>query len=102
MTHAFQEQPMMDSVEVARQITFDDPAALRVRAILQLHPHCTNRMMNTAFGTEAVGTTACLIGIEAGMATHYVARELAALGHDVQVPPTYAKPRVRPNSRGYA
>ena len=34
-----------------------------------------------------------LIGIEAGMATHYVARELAALGHDVkQVPPTYAKP----------
>jgi hypothetical protein len=25
----------------------------------------------------------CLIGIEAGMATHYVARELAALGHDV-------------------
>jgi transposase len=35
----------------------------------------------------------CLIGIEAGMATHYVARELAALGHDVkQVPATYAKP----------
>jgi len=26
-TYAFQEQPMMDSVEVARQITFDDPAA---------------------------------------------------------------------------
>ena len=25
----------------------------------------------------------CLIGIEAGMATHYVARELAVLGHDV-------------------
>ena len=34
-----------------------------------------------------------LIGIEAGMATHYVARELTALGHDVkQVPPAYAKP----------
>ena len=33
------------------------------------------------------------LGIEAGLATHYVARELAALGHDVkQVPPTYAKP----------
>ena len=33
----------------------------------------------------------CLIGIEAGMATHYVARELAVLGHDVkQVPPAYA------------
>ena len=26
----------------------------------------------------------CLIGIEAGMATHYVARELSALGHDVK------------------
>jgi transposase len=34
-----------------------------------------------------------LIGIEAGMITHYVARELAALGHDVkQVRPAYAKP----------
>lgn len=35
----------------------------------------------------------CLIGIEAGMATHYVAREPTALGHDLrQVPPGYAKP----------
>ena len=35
----------------------------------------------------------CLIGIEAGLATHYVARELAALGHEVkQVPPAYSKP----------
>ena len=35
----------------------------------------------------------CLIGIEAGLATHYVARELAALGHHVkQVPPAYAQP----------
>src|SRR6201997_2343413 len=33
------------------------------------------------------------IVVEAGMATHYVARELAALGHDVnQFPPAYAKP----------
>jgi transposase len=36
----------------------------------------------------------CLIGIEAGMATHYVARELSALGHDVkQVPPAYGQER---------
>src|SRR6266480_2787243 len=36
---------------------------------------------------------ACTIGIEAGMATHYVARELLVLGHEVrQVPPSYAKP----------
>ena len=35
----------------------------------------------------------CLIGIEAGMASHHVARELLALGHEVkQVPPAYAKP----------
>ena len=35
----------------------------------------------------------CLIGIEAGMATHSVARELAVLGHDVkQVPPAFSKP----------
>jgi transposase len=35
----------------------------------------------------------CLIGIEAGMGTHYLARELGALGHDVrQVPAFYAKP----------
>ena len=35
----------------------------------------------------------CLIGIEAGMGTHYVTRELRALDHDVrQVPPVYAKP----------
>ena len=34
----------------------------------------------------------CLIGIEAGMGTHYVTRGLLALGHDVrQVPPVYAK-----------
>ena len=43
----------------------------------------------------------CLIGIEAGMATHYVARELGALGHDVkQVPPAYSKPfPARPQER---
>src|SRR6516162_5291931 len=38
----------------------------------------------------------CLIGIEAGMGTHYVTRELRALDHDVrQVPPVYAKPSGR-------
>ena len=44
-------------------------------------------------GSRLANLPPCLIGIEAGMATHYVARELAALGHNVkQVPPTYAKP----------
>jgi transposase len=30
-----------------------------------------------------VNVQPCLIGIEAGMATHYLARELVALGHEV-------------------
>jgi transposase len=38
-----------------------------------------------------VNVPQCLIGIEAGMASHYLARELLALGHEVkQVPPAYA------------
>jgi transposase len=42
--------------------------------------------------TRLANVPRCLIGIEAGMATHYVARELIALGHDVrQVPPAYAR-----------
>src|SRR5262245_34669010 len=43
--------------------------------------------------TRLVNVPQCLIGIEASMASHYVARELLALGHEVkQVPPAYAKP----------
>ena len=43
--------------------------------------------------TRLANVPPCLIGIEAGMATHYVARELLALGHDVrQASPAYAKP----------
>jgi transposase len=39
-----------------------------------------------------VNVPRCLVGIEAGMATHYMARELVALGHEVkQVPPAFAK-----------
>ena len=39
--------------------------------------------------TRLANVPPCLIGIEAGMTTHYVARELIALGHDVrQVPLT--------------
>jgi transposase len=44
-------------------------------------------------GTRLANIPPCLVGIEAGMATHYLARELIALGHDVrQVPPAYARP----------
>ena len=48
---------------------------------------------NGAPAARLANVPRCLIGIEAGMATHYVARELGALGHDVkQVPPAYSKP----------
>ena len=43
-------------------------------------------------GRRLANASPCLIGIEARLATHYVARELLALGHDVrQVPPAYAQ-----------
>ena len=48
-----------------------------------------------------VNVPPCLIGIEAGMATHYMSRELLALGHEVkQVPPAYAKPYPHCHFRG--
>ena len=52
-------------------------------------------------GGRLANVPPCLIGIEAGMGTHYVARELISLGHDVrQVPPAYAKPfRLRKGCR---
>ena len=51
------------------------------------------KVSRSRIAARLVNVSPCLIGIEAGMATHYVARELLALGHEVkQVPPTYAKP----------
>ena len=51
------------------------------------------KLARSRIGRRLANVSPCLIGIEAGMATHYVARELLALGHDVrQVPPAYAKP----------
>ena len=51
------------------------------------------RVSRTRIGARFVNMPPCLIGIEAGMASHHVARELVALGHEVkQVPPAYSKP----------
>jgi len=51
------------------------------------------KLVRSRIRTRLANVPRCLIGIEAGMATHYVARELIALGHDVrQVPPAYARP----------
>ncbi|GLS30897.1 site-specific DNA recombinase [Mesorhizobium albiziae] len=55
--HALQKQPMMNGVEVARQITFDDPASLRASAILKLYPHGTNSMVHAPLRPEAIGKT---------------------------------------------
>ena len=51
------------------------------------------KVSRTRIAARLVNVPPCLIGIEAGMATHYMSRELLALGHEVkQVPPAYAKP----------
>jgi hypothetical protein len=64
-------------------IGLDDKGAIVLRA----------KIARGRIAARLANVPRCLIGIEAGMATHYVARELSALGHDVrQVPPAYAKP----------
>ena len=51
------------------------------------------KVSRTRIAARFVNVPPCLIGIEAGMASHHIARELAALGHEVkQVPPAYSKP----------
>src|SRR5246500_1723985 len=51
------------------------------------------KVARTKIVSRLANVPPCLIGIEAGMGTHYVTRELLALDHDVrQVPPVYAKP----------
>src|SRR6266446_4907641 len=51
------------------------------------------KVSRTRIAGRFVNLSPCLVGIEAGMASHYVARELVALGHEVkQVPPAYSKP----------
>ena len=64
-------------------IGLDEKGAIVLREKVSRH-QITARLVNVP---------RCLIGIEAGMATHYMARELVALGHEVkQVPPAYSKP----------
>ena len=51
------------------------------------------KVARTKIVSRLANMPTCLIGIEAGMGTHYVTHDLLALGHDVrQVPPVYAKP----------
>src|SRR3974390_758246 len=51
------------------------------------------KVSRTRIAARFVNVPPCLVGIEAGMASHHIARELAALGHEVkQVPPAYSKP----------
>ena len=51
------------------------------------------KVSRSRIAARLVNMQPCLVGIEAGMATHYMARELVALGHVVkQVPPAFAKP----------
>ena len=49
------------------------------------------KVSRNRIAARLVNVPPCLIGIEAGMATHYMARELVALGHLVkQVPPAFS------------
>ena len=51
------------------------------------------KVSRSRIAARLVNVRPCLVGIEAGMATHYMARELVALGHVVkQVPPAFSKP----------
>src|SRR4029453_281408 len=51
------------------------------------------KISRSRIAARLVNVSSCLVGLEAGMATHYMARELVALGHVVkQVPPAFAKP----------
>jgi len=53
---ATKQKPVVNRVEVARQITFDDPAAPRPGAtILQLYLYGPDSVMHAAFRPEAVG-----------------------------------------------
>jgi transposase len=57
------------------------------------------KVSRNRIAARLVNVPPCVIGIEAGMATHYMARELVALGHLVkQVPPAFSKP-FRPNHK---
>jgi hypothetical protein len=47
--------------------------------------------------TRLANVAPCLIGIEAGMGTHYLARQFSALGHDVRQVPAFFK-RIRMTS----
>ena len=60
--HTLQKQPVMNSVEVARQITFDDPATLRATAILQLYLHGADGMMHASLRPKAIAACHWLSG----------------------------------------
>lgn len=54
------------------------------------------RLRRAQVGAYFAGLKPCLIGMEACGASHFWARELIALGHEVKViPPSYVKPYVR-------
>ena len=65
------------------------------------------KVSRTRIATRLANVPPCLIGIEAGMASHHVARELVALGHEVKrVPPSVIdRPnweRIEPKPSGLA
>ncbi len=54
------------------------------------------KLRRGAFLDVLANLAPCLVGMEACPTSHYWAREIAALGHDVRlIPPTYVKPYVK-------
>ena len=54
------------------------------------------RLRRAQVGTYFAGLQPCLVGMEACGTSHFWARELIALGHEVKlIPPSYVKPYVR-------
>ena len=54
------------------------------------------RLRRAQVGTYFAGLKPCLVGMEACGTSHFWARELIALGHEVKIiPPSYVKPYVR-------
>src|SRR5205809_7102954 len=60
------------------------------------------KVSRSRIAARLVNVSPCLIGIEPGMATHDVTRELLPPGHEgKQVPPAYAKPCRQRHTRDF-
>src|SRR5262245_21824558 len=68
------------------------------RGAIVLQPKCSRAQLERRLANIA----SCLIGMEACSGAHYIARQLAALGHDVRLlPAQYVKPFLKGHKNDY-